>query len=85
MLTDGIVVSHPSGGINVDYDTCRVIDATGQTSNSLFALGELTRGVHFFTNGIGPCAHRARDIVGFIVELGSRPRKPGQIDRVGRG
>ena len=68
MLTDGIAASHPSGGINVDYDSCRVIDGTGQTSDSLFALGELTRGVHFYTNGIGPCAQRARDIVRFIVD-----------------
>ena len=73
MLSDGIAASHPSGGINVDFDTGRVIDRSGLVSDSLFALGELTRGVHFFTNGVVPCALHARDIVEFIAAREAHP------------
>jgi uncharacterized NAD(P)/FAD-binding protein YdhS len=67
LLADGLAVQHPSGGIDVDFETGRVIDRDRATSNTLFALGELTRGVHFFTNGVTPCALRAHDIVQFIT------------------
>ena len=73
MLSDGTAASHPSGGINVDFDTGRVIDRSGLVSDSLFALGELTRGVHFFTNGVVPCALHARDIVEFIAAREAHP------------
>jgi uncharacterized NAD(P)/FAD-binding protein YdhS len=67
MLSDGLAVPHQSGGINVDFDTGRLIGDGGRVSDSLFVLGELTRGVHFLTNGVVPCAHRAKDIVDFIA------------------
>ena len=48
MLSAGIVASHPSSGINVDFHIGRVINKKGTVTNSLFAIGELTRGAHFY-------------------------------------
>jgi uncharacterized NAD(P)/FAD-binding protein YdhS len=67
LLSAGSIAPHPNGGMNVDLPTGRIIDEKGKISDSLFALGELTKGVHFYTNGIDPCAYRARNIVTFIL------------------
>ena len=41
-------------------------------SDTPFAIGEMTKGIHFCTHGIDPCAIRARDIVRFIQDRNER-------------
>lgn len=68
LLKTGVVTPHASGGIQVDFDTCAVVHGDGRISNSVFALGELTRGVHFFTNAVSENARYADLIAKRIVD-----------------
>jgi uncharacterized NAD(P)/FAD-binding protein YdhS len=54
LINKGLIFPHPNGGIYVDFYTSGVKDKNGKGVNGLYALGEITRGVHFFTNGIVP-------------------------------
>lgn len=49
-----LIAPYPNGGIHVDFESSMVLDRKGEFIPGLFALGEITRGVHFFTNGIVP-------------------------------
>jgi uncharacterized NAD(P)/FAD-binding protein YdhS len=49
-----LIIPHPNGGIHVDFNTSGVKAKAGDAITGLYALGEITRGVHFFTNGIVP-------------------------------
>jgi uncharacterized NAD(P)/FAD-binding protein YdhS len=46
----GLLRPCPHGGVDVDFDTCALVDAHGQRALSLFFVGPLTKGVHFYTN-----------------------------------
>ena len=48
LLEKGIIFPHPNGGINVDFETSEVKGKNGKVIPGFFALGEITRGVHFF-------------------------------------
>ncbi|WP_354638578.1 FAD/NAD(P)-binding protein [Kitasatospora camelliae] len=50
MLMRGDIRPHPLGGIDVDFDTMRVIGRDGSPSDRALYIGPLTRGVHFYTN-----------------------------------
>ena len=54
LVDKGYIESHPSGGINVDFNTSEIYGNNGKVIPGFYALGEITRGVHFFTNGIVP-------------------------------
>lgn len=54
LIGRGLIEPHPNGGIHADFNTSEVIGNNGTRVAGLFALGEITRGVHFFTNGIVP-------------------------------
>ncbi|PCI98709.1 MAG: hypothetical protein COB14_07370 [Alphaproteobacteria bacterium] len=51
-LKNDVFKPHPLGGIDVDFDTGRVKDKDNNCSDILYAVGSLTRGVHFYTNSI---------------------------------
>ena len=67
LLSHGVIVPHPSGGIQADFDTSAVIRKDGTPSSNLFAVGEITRGVHFFTNAISENTRNAGTIADCIV------------------
>ena len=73
LLSNNIIDPHPNGGLNVDYATSRVVDTKGKVIDSLFNIGELTRGVHFFTSGISSCTLRAKEITDFILNKVNLP------------
>jgi uncharacterized NAD(P)/FAD-binding protein YdhS len=54
LINKGLISPHPNGGIYVDFNTSGVKEKSGKDIPGLYALGEITRGVHFFTNGIVP-------------------------------
>ncbi len=68
LLDKGIINPHPNGGINADFNTCEVTGKNGRVIPGLFALGEITRGVHFFTNGIVPNMVNSEKIADHILE-----------------
>ncbi|MCJ1359224.1 MAG: hypothetical protein MMC33_009224 [Icmadophila ericetorum] len=45
LLSSGLLKSHPAGGVEVDFSTLAA-------TKGLHIIGEMTRGVHFFTNSI---------------------------------
>jgi uncharacterized NAD(P)/FAD-binding protein YdhS len=71
-VESGALVSHPLGGIDVDFRTGRARAKLGGYSQRIYAVGLLTRGVHFYTNSIVEnvrCAKRAAaDAVEHIEE-----------------
>ncbi|MDM7920178.1 MAG: hypothetical protein QUS12_13575, partial [Methanosarcina sp.] len=54
LINKGLIIPHPNGGIYVDFYTSGVKEKNEKGIHGLYALGEITRGVHFFTNGIVP-------------------------------
>ncbi len=61
-VENGALVPHPLGGIDVDFLTCRAKTEHGGYSDRVYAVGLLTRGVHFYTNSVVEnvrCAKRA--------------------------
>lgn len=50
LLGSGLARAHRHGGIDVDGDTNRLIDAHGWTVPNIRVIGELTSGVYFFTS-----------------------------------
>jgi uncharacterized NAD(P)/FAD-binding protein YdhS len=67
LLESGVAAAHPAGGLRVDFDTCAVIHRDGRKTGAVFALGELTRGVHFFTNAVSENARYAELISEQII------------------
>jgi uncharacterized NAD(P)/FAD-binding protein YdhS len=67
LLSKGIIQPHPSGGIQADFHTSQVYDQKGNLQSHIYALGEITRGVHFYTNGVAPNRHAADRITDHII------------------
>ncbi len=68
----GLLREHSHGGIDVDFDTGRALDATGAPQHDLLAVGAVTSGVHFFTSALDVnvrhAARSARDIITTIAD-----------------
>ncbi|MGW3408354.1 FAD/NAD(P)-binding protein [Streptomyces sp. NPDC000888] len=72
MLMRGDISPHPLGGIDVDFDTMRVVRRGGSLSERALYIGPLTRGVHFYTNSFETNLANAHCAVGAVVtRLGS--------------
>lgn len=52
MLTSGLVCANEFGGVNVDFDTGRVVSRNGVQMPGLFPLGSLASGTYFWTNAM---------------------------------
>ena len=68
LLAADVIVPHQSGGIQVDFETSGIVHKDGTRSHRIFALGEITRGVHFYTNAISQNARCADRITDRIVQ-----------------
>jgi len=66
-LASKTLISHPLGGIDVDFETGRVKTKAGLSSNIFFA-GSLTRGVHFYTNSAVENAKASARIADYIIK-----------------
>ena len=62
LIEKGLINPHPNGGIFVDFNTSEVIGKYGNR--------EITRGVHFFTNGIVPNMFSSDRIADYILRSG---------------
>ena len=68
LLSKGVIQPHPSGGIQADFHTSQVYDGKGSLQSHIYALGEITRGVHFYTNGVAPNMGAADRISDHIIK-----------------
>lgn len=67
-LKSGTISVHPFGGIDVDFNTGAVKNASGNYSNHVYAVGSLTRGVHFYTNSINENAKCGKRSVTEVIK-----------------
>lgn len=67
----GLLREHRHGGVDVDFDSGRTLDAAGNAQRDLLAVGAATSGVHFFTSALDVnvrhAARSARDIIATIA------------------
>ncbi len=63
LLQRGMLSSHYLGGIQVDRDTLQVLDKAGSKNEALYALGELTKGITFFTTDLNSVAVQSQQLV----------------------
>lgn len=68
MLMRGAIRPHPLGGIDVDFETLRVVRRDGSRSAHVHYIGPLTRGVHFYTNSFETNLANAHSAVAAISE-----------------
>ncbi|MCD0485527.1 FAD/NAD(P)-binding protein [Streptacidiphilus sp. ASG 303] len=73
MLMRGAIRPHPLGGIDVDFETMRVLRSDGSCSDRALSIGPLTRGVHFYTNSFETNLANAHSAVAAVsARLGDR-------------
>jgi uncharacterized NAD(P)/FAD-binding protein YdhS len=71
LLFRGEAVAHPLGGVDVDFDTLRLRDTAGSVVRRVHLVGPLTRGVHFYTNGVEASRMYAESLVdALLVDAG---------------
>ncbi len=68
LLVKGLITPHPNGGICADFISSEVKKENGDRVKGIYALGEITRGVHFFTNGIVPNMDVSKRIARHILD-----------------
>jgi uncharacterized NAD(P)/FAD-binding protein YdhS len=80
LLAQGIVTPHQHGGIVVNASSYQVVDRAGQADDHLYALGELTNGVFFFTSALEIIARHARLCINsFASGLGKTDEKSHSV------
>ena len=67
LLSSGLLKSHPAGGVEVDFSTLA-------TKQGIHVLGEMTRGVHFYTNSLDRMIAHAERIADHL--MGEPVRRP---------
>lgn len=68
LLQYKFITPHELGGINVDFETGRIIRPDNSMSNSLYVVGSLTRGVHFYTNSLAENVKAAQRAASHLVD-----------------
>jgi uncharacterized NAD(P)/FAD-binding protein YdhS len=71
----GLLRPHRHGGIDVEFESGRMIASSGAVQPDLFAIGSLTSGVHFFTSALDiNVRHAARSVHEAVIFLARRVR-----------
>jgi uncharacterized NAD(P)/FAD-binding protein YdhS len=77
LLTSGLAVPHPHGGVGIQPRSLRVLDRAGLPVPGLYALGELTIGqLYLETTTIAAIARGARQAVAHVFEKPEANRWP---------
>lgn len=66
LITRNLASDHRAGGFDVEYHSGALRGSDGNISQNIFAVGGLTRGVHFYTNSINEnakCAMRTAQAI----------------------
>jgi len=72
----GLAKLDPRGGLQVTFDSCRLVDASGQARNNLYFVGPLTFGTHFYTNSFETNRDNAYRVAAEIEQV-LRSNRPG--------
>ncbi|MCX7119127.1 MAG: FAD/NAD(P)-binding protein [Legionellales bacterium] len=68
MLSQGLIMKHLFGGIDVVRETLQTLRKNGSVNPTLFALGELTKGTYFLTTDLGRVTEQAHKVSQFIAQ-----------------
>ncbi len=68
LLESGLLSKHEHSGVNCDYKTNKIIDASGKTRDNFFIVGAATRGVFFYVSGIDHIINRTKVVAKYICE-----------------
>lgn len=79
METTGLIKSNEFGGINVDFNSGRVIPRCGIPMKGLYALGSLASGTYFWTNAMNVNARLAAGLVHTVQEDLASLKKSSEI------
>lgn len=66
LLSQRIVTRNTIAGVNVDYTSCQVQGHNGLFENNIYALGDITRGVHLTTADLSQLNLHSKRIVSSI-------------------
>lgn len=70
MMTRGQLSPHPLGGVDVDFVTSRLRDRKGNLSSRLYFVGQLTKGVHFYTNSYEMNRNNVQAVIDDVMTAG---------------
>ncbi len=73
MQFNGLLCPNEFGGVNLEFETGRVIARSGAVMPGLFALGSLASGTYFWTNAMNVNARLAAEVVKTIHRELSQP------------
>ena len=74
-LENGTITPHLLGGVDVDFQSGGTMNARGKYSNRIYAVGSLTRGVHFYTNSINENAKCGKRTVEAVIDQFTKQKK----------
>ncbi|GAA3685207.1 FAD/NAD(P)-binding domain-containing protein [Lentzea roselyniae] len=78
LVSQGLAVPHPFGGVRVDRTTSRLISRRGVAHKRLHALGDITHGAYLFTFGLPVLAARADCIARDITATTQHVQRAGE-------
>jgi uncharacterized NAD(P)/FAD-binding protein YdhS len=68
MRINGLITPNEFGGIDLDFDTSRVIARSGAVMQGLYALGSLAAGTYFWTNAMNVNTRLASNVAGQVLQ-----------------
>lgn len=86
LLRRKLATANDFGGFNLDFDSGRLIDASGTVAPNVSVLGSLAAGTYFWTNAMDVNVRLARrqvdDVLGSIGAIDVQPARPISIRAV---
>jgi uncharacterized NAD(P)/FAD-binding protein YdhS len=74
LISRGMMTPHRMGGAKVEFASGALIGRDGHVNSSIYLVGSLTRGTHFFTNSLAKNAEAAVRAVDTIFDQWARGR-----------
>lgn len=68
LLSSGLAVKNPHGGVIVDFATSAVMDAEGVLDRQLYTIGQLACGTYYFVSSLEMISMRARSVAHSLVK-----------------
>ncbi|PJZ68821.1 hypothetical protein CH373_15495 [Leptospira perolatii] len=82
MLSRGDISNHSLGGVDVDFETSSLRRFDGKILEHVYCIGPLTRGVHFYTNGVEAIRIQAKQLIRNLLNSNNRQLSPVALEGV---
>lgn len=67
LITSGLVVKNPHGGILLDYETSLIKDKQQKKIEDFYAIGHLTCGTYYFVSSLDMVSMRAKNVARHVI------------------